>query len=111
MTYRIVTTARDGHWIARAERQDNGDRFGIECAAPSADEAAARLTRWLDWQGAHAAAIEALQLAERAYHRTIAGEAFVKPAAPAAVELQKASLDAIEEARIRLDAVRARRPA
>jgi hypothetical protein len=49
--------------------------------------------------------------AERAYHRTIAGSAFANPIeGPTAIELQKESLDAVEEARVRLDDIRARRP-
>ena len=100
-----------GAWIAQAERENNAEHFGIECAGSSADEAAARLTRWLDWQEEHVAALDALQQAERAYHRTIAGSAFANPTeGPTAIELQKESLDALEAARIRLDDVRARRP-
>jgi hypothetical protein len=111
MKYRVVTVERDGQWVARAEREDNGDRFGIECAGSSADEAAARLKGWLDWQEEHVAALDALQQAERAYHRTIAGSAFANPTeGPTAIELQKESLDALEAARVRLDDVRARRP-
>jgi len=52
-----------------------------------------------------------LQSAERAYHRTIAGSAFASPIeGPAAIELQKEALDAVEAARIRLDDIRARKP-
>ena len=68
--------------------------------------------RWLEWQREHAAALEALQQAERAYHRTIAGSAFASPTeGPSAIELQKESLDAVEAARVRLDEIRARRQA
>jgi hypothetical protein len=109
--YRLISVARDGQWLARAERDDNGDPFGIECSGASEDEALARLTRWLEWQGEHAAALEALQQAERAYHRTIAGSAFASPTeGPSAIELQKESLDAVEGARVRLDELRARQP-
>ena len=67
--------------------------------------------RWLEWQHEHAAALEALQRAQRAYHRTIAGSAFANPAeGPSAIELQKESLEAVEAARIRLDEIRGRRP-
>jgi hypothetical protein len=67
--------------------------------------------RWLEWQHEHAAALEALQQAQRAYHRTIAGSAFASAAeGPSAIELQKESLDAVEAARVRLDEVRGRRP-
>ena len=57
------------------------------------------------------AALDALQTAERAYHRTVAGSAFASPSeGPTAMELQKESLDAVEAARIRLDEVRSRKP-
>jgi len=109
--YRIMTTERDGQWFAHAERTDTGDRFGIECSSDSAEHATARLTRWLDWQHEHRAALEALQQAERAYHRAIAGSAFANPTeGPTAIELQKESLEAVEAARVRLDEVRARKP-
>jgi len=108
---RVICQEREGQWVARAFRDDNGDPFGIECVASTRDEALGRLNRWLGWQREHAAALEALQLAERAYHRTIAGSAFVSPTeGPSAVELQKESLEAVEGARVRLDEVRTRRP-
>jgi hypothetical protein len=110
--YRIMSAERDGQWTAQAQRDDNGDPFGIECAAATEDEAVARLTRWLEWQADHAEALVDLQRAERAYHRTIAGSAFAGPSeGPTAIELQKESLDVLEAARIRLDEIRARRPA
>ena len=111
MTYRIVCVERGGEWIAHAERPDTGDPFGIECAGGSQDEATARLSAWLSWQADHTAALEALQQAERAYHRAIAGSAFANPTeGPSALEIQKESLVAVESARIRLDEVRARKP-
>jgi len=109
--YRLICTQRDGRWMARAEREETGDPFGIECAADSEGEARARLTRWLEWQAEHMDALEDLQRAERAYHRTIAGSAFANPAeGPSAIEMQKESLDAVESARVRLDEVRGRKP-
>lgn len=67
--------------------------------------------RWLEWQREHTAALEALQQAQRAYHRTIAGSAFASPTeGPSASELQTESLDAVEAARIRLDGIRQRKP-
>ena len=67
--------------------------------------------RWLEWQREHTAALEALQQAQRAYHRTIAGSAFASPTeGPSPVEMQKESLDAVEAARVRLDEIRARQP-
>jgi hypothetical protein len=106
----IKTLERDGRWIAYAERGDN-DRFGIEMTGATEQEAVERMHRWLDWQAAHAAALEALQRAEHAYHRTIAGSAFVSPSeGPSALEMQKEALQAVEAARVALDEIRARRP-
>jgi hypothetical protein len=109
--FNLQAAERDGQWIARAAREGNGDPFGIECAGATEAEAVARLTNWLGWQNEHTAALEALQQAERAYHRTIAGSAFANPMeGPTAIELQKESLDEVEAARVRLDEVRARKP-
>ena len=109
--YRLTATERDGQWIAHAEREDTGKPFGIECAGPTGDDAIGRLTAWLGWQSEHAAALDSLQTAERAYHRTVAGSAFANPSeGPTALELQKESLDAVEAARVRLDEVRAQKP-
>jgi hypothetical protein len=111
MHYRIEATEREGQWIARARRDDTGDPFGIECAGATEPDAIARLTRWLDWQREHTAALEALQRAEQAYHRTIAGSAFASATeGPSPIELQKESLEIVEAARVRLDDVRARKP-
>lgn len=111
MNVRILCEQRDGQWVARAVRDDNGDPFGIECSGDTQENAKARLQRWLDWQHEHAAALEALQQAERAYHRTIAGSAFASPSeGPSAIELQKESLEEVEAARLRLDEIRARKP-
>jgi len=108
---RIVCERRDGQWVARAVREDNGDPFGIECSGDTEEDARTRLQGWLDWQREHAAALEALQQAERAYHRTIAGSAFASPSeGPSAIELQKESLEEVEAARLRLDQIRARKP-
>jgi hypothetical protein len=109
--YRIKTAARDAAWVAWAERQADGARFGIECEAATEAEAVARLTRWLDWQAEHVAALAALQQAERDYHRTIAGSAFASAAdGPSPVEMQSEGLKSVEAARLRLDAIRARKP-
>lgn len=102
---------RETTWVAWAERLADGGRFGIECEAATEAEAAARLTRWLDWQAGHAAALAALQEAERDYHRTIAGSAFASAAeGPSAAEMQSEGLKAVEAARLRLDEIRARKP-
>src|SRR5256885_4550249 len=109
--FNLTAIERAGQWIAHAVREDNGERFGTECAAASAGDALDRLAAWLEWQHEHAAALEALQLAERDYHRTIAGSAFANPVGtPSPLELQKESLDAVEAARVRLDQIRAREP-
>ena len=109
--YRLGAVERDGHWIARAERVDTGDRFGMECSGATQSDAVDRLERWLAWQSEHTEALEALQGAERAYHRAIAGSAFANPTeGPTAIELQNESLEELETARLRLDEVRARKP-
>jgi hypothetical protein len=66
---------------------------------------------WAGWQREHAEALSALQEAQRAYHRTIAGSAFASPTeGPSPIEMQKEALDAVETARRHLDEVRARQP-
>jgi hypothetical protein len=111
MNYRIDAVEREGQWIARAYRVETGDPFGIECSGTTEAGAIARLKRWLEWQGEHTAALEALQQAEHAYHRTIAGSAFMSATeGPTAVEVQRESLEAVEAARVRLDEIRARKP-
>jgi hypothetical protein len=110
-TYRVIADQRDGRWVAHAERVDTGDRFGIECAGGSEAASVDALSRWLEWQHEHTAALEALQQAEQAYHRTIAGSAFANAGEePSAIELQKESLEQVEAARVRLDEIRARKP-
>ena len=110
LKHRIHATERDGQWIAHAERIDTGDRFGIECLAPTEAGARQRLTGWLDWQETHRAALAALQQAERDYHRMIAGSAFASPTEGASPVVQKHALEQVEAARVRLDEVRARKP-
>jgi hypothetical protein len=111
MQYRLAASERDGQWVAHAIRDDNGDPFGIECAGPTETGALDRLATWLEWQHEHATALEALQQAERAYHRTIAASAFASPTeGPTPIELQKESLEAVESARVRLDDIRACKP-
>jgi len=65
----------------------------------------------LEWQREHIGALEELQEAQRAYHRTVAATAF--PAAaeePSSEEMRRTALEALDAARTRLDAIRARRP-
>jgi len=110
-SYLIAAVEQDGVWIARATREDTGGRFGIESRGRTEQEATDRLTRWLEWQHEHEAALEALQEAERAYHRAVSGRAFTHPAqdADSVVERHK-NLEALEAARLSLDAIRSRRP-
>jgi len=109
--YRVICAQREGQWVARAERADTGDPFGVEFVDATEQDARARLKRWLEWQAEHSAALEALQQAERAYHRTIAGSAFASPnEGPSPIEVQKESLAAVEAARRQLDDVRSRKP-
>jgi hypothetical protein len=108
--YRIVAVERDGEWTARAEQVATGERFGIDCTDLTETGAIERLVQWLTWQHEHASALDALQEAERAYHRTIAGSAFASPTeGPTAIEMQKEAFNKVEAARVRLDEVRARR--
>ena len=109
MSYRVLAAERDGRWVAHAE--GSGRRWGIECGGATEREAVDRMTTWLAWQREHTGALEALQIAERAYHRLVAGSAFTSLfEAPLPGEMRKESLAAIEAARGRLDEVRARRP-
>jgi hypothetical protein len=111
VTYHIRAVQRDGQWVAFAERTDNGDRFGIEITAATEGDAVEKLTRWMEWQREHTAALEALQSAERAYHRTIAGSAFASAVeGPSPSEMQRESLEAVEAARVRLDEIRVSKP-
>jgi hypothetical protein len=109
--YQLMALQRDAAWIARATDAATGDPFGIECTGDTEAEAIARLTRWLQWQDEHAGALRALQQAERAYHRTVAGSAFANPTeGPSPIEMQKESLAEVEAARMRLDELRASKP-
>jgi len=111
VTPRIICHDAGGRWIARAFRDDTGDPFGIECVAPTHDEAVASLTRWLDWQREHTSALDALQQAERVYHRAVADSAFTVSADQADADERRAvSLDAVDRARRHLDQVRAQKP-
>lgn len=104
--YRLVAVPRDRGWQALALRI-GGHQFGPAMAGATAEEACARLERWLEWQDAHASALAALQEAERAYHRSVAGSAFGHGADD---PTRRKALDAVNQARERLDAVRLRQP-
>ena len=111
VVFRILAIKRDGHWTARAEHDESARPFGIECSGPTETSAVDRLTRWLEWRSAHGAALDALQQAERAYHRTIANGAFAdRTEGPIAVERRQESLGVVDAARARLDDIRAQQP-
>jgi len=109
VSYRISAIERDAQWVARAEREDTGKPFGIECTGATRSEAIVRLPEWLEWQREHTAALAALQTAERVYQRTVAG-AFAKQPDASAIAARKDSLDALQVARVKLDDVRSRKP-
>jgi hypothetical protein len=110
-SYSVVAERRASDWLARAQRADNGDPFGVECAGASEGEATTRMVLWLEWQSEHASALDSLLQAERVYHRLVAGTAFSAAADRATpTELHNDALDAVEAARIRLDDIRSRRP-
>ena len=106
--YLLISVPRDDGFVAYAQQADTNERFGIETAGATADEAESRLARWLEWQHDHTQALEALQQAERQYHRALAGAAFASSAD--AAEGERASLESVNAARLHLDEVRARRP-
>ena len=64
--------------------------------------------RWLAWQREHLDALRALQDAQRLYHRALSGHAFA--AEGVAADAARGALLVMDEARIRLDEVRARQP-
>jgi hypothetical protein len=108
-TYDVTAVERDGRWIAEARKAPSGMRIGPPSSAATADEAVARLVRWLEWQREHEDALMALQAAEQAYHRAIAGSVFASGLAEA-TEVQHEGLQRIEEARLRLEDIRQSQP-
>lgn len=108
-TYTLDAVERDGRWIAEARKAPSGMRAGPTATAATADGAIARLVQWLEWQHDHEDALGALQEAQQAYHRAIAGSAFSSGLAEA-TELQHEALQRIEDARLRLEEVRQSQP-
>ena len=109
--FRVVTTEHDGRWRARAMRGETGNQFGPDEMGETEQVARDRLARWLEWQHEHATALEALQAAERAYHRTVAGAAFAaETEAGGNADIRRESLEGLAAARTRLDEMRGRRP-
>ena len=109
VTYRIVTVERDGQFTAHAVRAETNERFGIEAVSADLEGAQRRLSAWLEWQYEHTHALEALQQAERTYHRALAGAAFATPENDS-TDAARLSLESVNAARAQLDEVRARRP-
>lgn len=109
-SFRIRRARRGEGWTAFAARVESGDRYGPNFAAPSEDEAAGAVERWLVWQHEHQTVLEALQAAERAYHRSMAEQAFGSLAGGTADRALREALGDVERLRIQLDEVRARRP-
>jgi hypothetical protein len=108
--FTIEAARRDQEWQAEA-RTAGGERYGPAIVDRDPDAAVARVERWLVWQRDHDAKLRALQEAEQAYHRTIAGSAFVAEADGASrFELQAEALKRLERARMALDEARARKP-
>lgn len=108
-TYSVTAVERDGGWVAEARKAPSGMRAGPSACAGTPDEAVARLVRWLEWQREHEDALAALQSAEQAYHRAIAGSAFA-PGLAEATEVQQEALQRIEAARLRLGEIRQHQP-
>ncbi len=108
--YRVEAREQNGRWTAVA-RDASRVPMGPSLTGRTEDDAVDRVSAWLEWQHEHSVALEALQEAERAYQRLIAGSAFVAGAeGPSAIEVQKEGLSRLEEARLRLDEVRQRKP-
>ena len=108
-TYVLDVIERQGQWCAEARQAPSGMRIGPTATSATQDEAIAQLRRWLEWQRDHQEALTALQDAQQAYHRAIAGSAFSSGLAEA-TELQHEALQRIEEARLRLEDVRQAQP-
>jgi hypothetical protein len=108
--YRIAAHCEEGRWVATALREGSLERFGPDVTGETEAEATERLAKWLAWQHAHAAALTALQEAERTYHREVAAGAAAAVSPSELDDLRRAHLENMQNARARLDLVRARRP-
>ena len=108
--FRIRTVACGEGWQAHAVAVDSGHRFGLDVSASTEGEAVAGVQAWLEWQRDHAAALAALQDAERAYHRVLTAHAFGRGNGGEPVAEKRQVLDGMESARTRLDEIRKRQP-
>jgi len=110
-TFNIRVSRRDGRSVAHALRAETGDRFGENFTGGSDHEAVGCLTKWLEWQSDHAAALEALQEAERAYHRARASHMLASDTDRSSAGQERTEcLERVALARERLDDIRSRRP-
>lgn len=107
--YRLISNDRNGRVVTHAVRLDNGDRFGIEVNGASAEDTQTTLARWLQWQYEHSEALATLQQAERVYHKAMAGAAF-GTTPEAAAEESRTAVEAMNDARTKLDEIRLQRP-
>ncbi len=64
---------------------------------------------WLTWQREHTEALQALQEAQRRYHRVLSGHAFAAED-DAVMGRQKDALREVDQARVKLDRIRTRQP-
>ncbi len=64
---------------------------------------------WFGWQRTHTDALQALQDAQRVYHRAVSASAFAGDEGVASAATKDA-LRVMDDARVRLDEVRARQP-
>ena len=108
--FRIRAVARGEGWQAHAVRAESGHRFGVDVTAATEAEAVAAVERWLAWQHDHAAALDDLQQAERAYHRVLTAHAFGGARRAEASVAKRHALEQMESARSRLDETRQRQP-
>ena len=76
----------------------------------SESDPSGRSARWIGWQHAHQQALEELQLAEAAYHRLTAEQAFSRGDDEASRARRLEALTRLEALRIRLDEIRGQQP-
>lgn len=107
--YRVQLTEDEGVWVATARRLDTGDCFGPPVPGDRADEAADLLARWIEWQHAHTLALNALQVAETAYHRLVA-DRLAAPEDGTRRAAVRTALIHVDDLRRQLDEVRGQRP-
>ena len=85
------------------------DRVYPEREVPESDTSSRR-ARWTGWQQAHQQALAELQLAEAAYHRLTAEQAFGRGDDEASRARRLEALTRLEALRVRLDEIRGQQP-